>query len=125
MGKFPKFRFFFQWHSSVKKRYQNQHVDGPSASNKKQERTQTRFYTHDVTEIYLKPIASVPGSTFAAPGTDVIGVRWISNKSDVDFLPSMLFFGSETGLKLFGTTSAASDSDPCVLLRNCHALTTR
>ena len=27
--------------------------------------------------------------------------------------PSMLLFGSETGLKLIGTTSPASDSDPC------------
>ena len=77
---------------SIKKQYRNQHVDGPSASNKKQERTQTRFYTHDVTEIYLKPIASVPGATFAAPGTDVLGVRWISFKSDVDFLE--IGFGS-------------------------------
>ena len=27
--------------------------------------------------------------------------------------PSVLFFGTETGLKLIGTTSPASDSNPC------------
>ena len=38
---------------------------------------QIRFYAHDVVEIYLKPITSVPGDAFAAPGTDAIGFRWI------------------------------------------------
>ena len=32
-------------------------------------------YIHDVIEIYLKPSTSVPGATFAAPGTDVMGFR--------------------------------------------------
>ena len=44
-------------------------------SKREQMHTNAHVYSHDVFEIYLKPVTSVPGATFAAPGADGIAFR--------------------------------------------------